>query len=348
MTRPAIVLDPHWRRIAELFSEADRAELQARYEVIWGQDAPAPEEVIREGLARAVAFVAAEPVVTAEVLATAPNLRAVIEVSGSFPGTIDYAACAARGVDVLSCAPGFRQSVAEMTLAMMLAGGRGLMEEHERFRRGQERWLADNAGTDFTLFGQDVGFVGYGSISREVHRLIVPFGPVVRAYDPWLDPARAEGCKLVSLAEVMRQSRCVIVAAAPTAENAGLISVDLIAEMQPGALLIVISRAHLVDFDAVVAAAEAGRIRAAIDVFPEEPVPADAPVRTAPNVLLSPHRAAAVEGGRQLIGRMILDDLDAILAGRPERRLSRADPAQVDLLAGVGDAKSVAAMGLQR
>ena len=76
-------------------------------------------------------------------------------------------------------------------------------------------------------------------------------------------------------------------------------------------------------------AAAAGRIRVATDVFPDEPLGPGDPIRTSRNVILSPHRAAAVPGGRHLIGDMILHDVTAILNGDPERHLKRADPAMV-------------------
>lgn len=350
MTRPVIILDAHWRQVGELFSAADLRRLHDQAKVIWGRDAPIPADVLRDGLARAHVLIAATPHVDQATLDAAPHLRAVIEVSGAFPDTIDYAACAARGVEVLSCAPGFRQSVAEMTLAMVLAGARGLVAEHEGFRAGREHWLADNDVTDFTLFGAKVGFVGYGSIARVTHDLMRPFAPQVSAFDPWLPPdvASAAGVELVSLDDVLAQCRCVIIAAAPSHENKGLIGAPEIAQMPKGALLVLISRAHLVDFDAVLDATQAGHIRAAIDVFPSEPAAADHLMRDNPNLILSPHRAAAVAGGRQLIGQLILSDLAALMKGEPPAALQRAKGTNVTALAGVGDAAQVADMASQR
>ena len=112
--------------------------------------------------------------------------------------------------------------------------------------------------------------------------------------------------------------------------------------------MVLISRAHLVDFDAVVDAVKSGKIRCAVDVFPEEPVAPDSPLRTLAGMILSPHRAAAVSGGRHLIGRMILDDLAALAEGRPERRLLIADARYAEKQAGIGDAKSVAQMADKR
>lgn len=346
MTKPTLILDPHWRQMRELFSETSLAQLHGMFDIVWGQDAPIPADVLAEALPRATALIAATPQITAETLAQAPNLKAIIEVSGAFPDTIDYGAAQARGIEVLSCSPGFRASVAEMGLAMALGAGRGLVREHEAFRTGTETWLEDRADVDFTMFGARVGFVGFGQIAQEMTRLLAPFGPEIRAFDPWLpsDVARDYGVTLAELQAVAAWAQCLFVTAVPTAENTGLISAEVMAAMPDKALLVVLSRAHLVDFDALTAEAATGRLRVATDVFPAEPLAAGHPIRQVPDVILSPHRAAAVDRGRQLIGDMIAHDLGALIAGRPDRQLSRADPARIAQLTGVGDAQQVADM----
>ncbi|WP_421725978.1 NAD(P)-dependent oxidoreductase [Bauldia sp.] len=329
--KPKLVLDQHFRTIEELFTPDDFDKLRETCEVVGGGDRPLSAAELDASLDSMAFLVAAHPRLDRATLDRAANLKAVIEVAGTFRAGLDYEACFARGIEVLSCAPGFRQSVAEMTVGLMLAGARSIVAEHEAFRDGGEHWKGDNDGTDFTLYRQDIGFVGYGSIARECTRLLLPFAPRIRAFDPWLGASGAEleDVELVDLDTVVRQSRCLVVTASPTDENWQLIGGREIGMMPPGTLLVLVSRAHLVDFDAVLAAASAGRIRAAIDVFPHEPVPPDDPIRSTPNVILSPHRAAAVPGGRQLIGAMIAGDVADMVAGRRPSRLQRADPARI-------------------
>ncbi|MEO1538194.1 MAG: NAD(P)-dependent oxidoreductase [Pseudomonadota bacterium] len=195
------------------------------------------------------------------------------------------------GVEVLSCSPGFRNAVAEMALGMMIAGGRGLVAEHEAFRRGKERWLNDCAATDLSLYRPTVGFIGFGQISRETHRLIAPFRPRVLACDPYVSDA-GPGGELTDLETLVSKGRVVVVAAVPSDSTRGLLRAELIAKLQPGALVIVISRAWCVDFPAPVAAASDGRIVLATDVCPDEPLAADHTLRRSGNVILSPHRTA--------------------------------------------------------
>lgn len=326
--KPLLILDNHFRSKAELFSNDTFGALEQLCEVVGGRDAPMPREEVLSLLPKAQFYVASRPELNAAELASAPNLKATIEVAGAFRDGLDYAGCFERGVEVLSCSPGFRNAVAEMALAMMLAGGRGLVSQHEAFRTGEEAWLDDRDDTDFTLYGQSVGFIGYGQISRETHRLMAPFSPQVMAYDPYLTNTGTDA-QLTDLATLVRSCRIVVLAAVPSEETRGLLDADLIKQLQPGALVVVISRAWCADFPALMAAAEAGRIQVATDVFPAEPLAADDPLRQAQNVILSPHRAAAVPGGRHLIGDMILHDVRAMIGGRPERQLKAADSAQV-------------------
>ena len=350
MTKPSIIVDAHWREMSELFSPGDEASLRDLYDVVWGKDAPIPRDVYDAALPKAEVLIAAEPKVDRSMLDAAPRLRAVIEVSGAFPATIDYAACAERKVEVLSCAPGFREAVAEMALGMALAGARGLVAEHENFRKGQEAWLSDQVGRDKTLFDAPVGFVGFGSIGQTIATVLRPFRPDIMAHDPWLpEPKAAEyGARLGTLLEVMAHSRCLFVAAAPSRENAGIVDAAALSRLPDGAQVIVISRAHLVNFEDLLAEVRSGRLLAAIDVFPSEPVAQDDPLRTLPGLILSPHRAAAVQGGRHLIGRLMLSDLAAMFSGEAARGLQQANPDTVFKLAGVGDATQVSTMAAAR
>jgi len=91
-------------------------------------------------------------------------------------------------------------------------------------------------------------------------------------------------------------------------------------------VVVVIFREHVVDFDALTELVLAGRFKAAIDVFPDEPVAPDHPIRHAPGAVLSAHRAGSVREGLWQIGTMVVDDLEAIVRGLPPRRLQVATP----------------------
>lgn len=330
--KPRVVVDPHFRRMDEIFSDADLARLRGIAEVVWGRDEPMPVEEARAALADAVAVVCA-----GWRYGEVPDgvLRAIIDVSGGFPEGLDYARCFARGIRVLSAAPAFGPQVAEMALGLALAASREIAAGDRAMREGRERWGHDGNATTFLLFGQPVGFVGFGSIARCLAPLLAPFGCPISVYDPWLGPGylRSQGVEPVALERLLEASRVIFVLATPSAENRALLSRDLLERIPPGAVLVLISRAHVVDFDALTALAAEGRFKAAIDVFPEEPVPADHPIRRVEGAVLSAHRAGSVREGLWELGRMVVDDLEAILRGLPPQRLQAAQPELVGRLA---------------
>ena len=326
-----VIVAPFPRTMNEIFSERDLKRLASFSNVRWAEDRELPDSVLENLLPEAWALVAFKPVMTIERLRLSSQLKAILEVGGHFPPTIDYGECFARGVRVLSCAPAFGRQVAEMALTMSLASIRGLVPSHLAFTKGEEEWQGDRP-SDFSLFGQDVGFVGFGSIARQLLQLLKPFGCRIRVTDPWISESiiRAAGCEPATLEQVMSTGRVIYVLATPAPENLGLISKEQIERMQASALLVLISRAHLVDFAALVDAANKGKIQAAIDVFPEEPVPPDAAVRTVKNTILSPHRAASIRRERQAIGQMVVDDLEIMAKGLPPSLMQIAQPEIID------------------
>jgi len=172
----------------------------------------------------------------------------------------------------------------------------------------------------------------------------------VKAFDPWLDADTAlhDHVELVEFEALMSQCRVVYVTASPTRSNYQMVNELAIAAMASSSLLVVLSRAHLIDFEAVVDAAAAGHIRLAIDVFPDEPLDISHRLRSLPEVILSPHRAAAVNGGRQLIGKMLVHDVLNTLQGKPDRQLQIANLEHVDELSSVDDAHKVALIAADR
>lgn len=335
--KPTVLLAPHFRKLTEIFDQRDLDRLHGFSEVVWNSDEPLPDEAFEAYLPDIWAYVGAhQHRFDEDRLERAPKLRAIVEVAGGFGGEIDYRTCFARGIRVLSCAPAFGRQVAEMALAMILSGARGLVAEHEAFRRGDEGWQRDRTDWDFSLHGQAVGLIGFGSLARNLLPLLAPFECRIRAYDPWLPDSQIlqAGCEPAGLDEVLTESRVVVVLAVPTPDNEGLLSREKLALLPRNALLAVISRSHLVDFDALTEALHRGDFQAAIDVFPQEPLPADHPIRTAPNVILSAHRAASIWKERRAIGRMVVDDLELMARGLPPSRLQAAQPELIRLRLG--------------
>ena len=124
---------------------------------------------------------------------------------------------------------------------------------------------------------------------------------------------------------MLGESDTVFVVAAVTGENQGFLGAAALARMRPGAALVLLSRADVVDFEALMAAVRAGRIVAASDVFPEEPLPAGHPVRSLPGFLRSAHRAGALDVAFRRMGDMLLEDMALLDRGLPPLRCKRAE-----------------------
>ena len=326
--RKTIILDPHFRRMDEIFDPADLQRLHQIADVAWGRDEPMPTEEFERVKGDAFAIVTGRW--RHGALADLPNLRAILEVGGRHPSAqvLDYPTCFARGIRVLSCAPAFGPMVAEMALGMALAAAREIVDGHIAFSKGEEKWLhSGNVGT-FTLYDQPVGFIGYGGLARSLQPLLAPFRCKIQTYDPWLPASYLtnQGVTPVDLETVLATSKVIFVLAIPSAENKALLNRELLAHIQPGSVLVLISRSHLVDFDALTELVRAGRFKAAIDVFPQEPLPQEHPIRSAPGVVLSAHRAGSVARDMRNIGRMVVNDLEAMLAGLPPLAMQVAQP----------------------
>lgn len=323
-----VILDPHFRQLTEIFTPEDLARVRAMADVAWGRDDPMPAEVLAEERKDAVAIITGWW--RHGSVNDFPKLRAILEVAGTLPpkDLLDYEACFARGIRVLSCAPAFGPAVAEMALAMTLASARDLVEGDAAIRAGTEKWQKGGNENTFHLFDQTIGFIGFGGLARNLRPLLAPFRPHLLVYDPWLTKSylAALGVEPVDLDTLLARSKVIYVLAIPSKENKALLGREELAKIQKGALLVLISRSHLVDFEALMEMLQEGRFRAAIDVFPTEPLPPDHPIRKIPGTVLAAHRAGGVAGGYPQIGRMVADDLEAILAGLPPQEMQNAAP----------------------
>lgn len=316
--------------MVDILSPEDHARLAQIADLVWDRDEPPKPEQWRELLADVDVVASGRAILSADDLANAPRLHTVIDLAGGPPRGIDYPAAFARGIRVLTCSPAFGREVAEMTLALALAGGRGIVREHEAMRQGNEIWR-HQTDFDFTLHGQTIGLVGFGAIAQALVRLLAPFRCRLLAYDPWLpDSMIADlGGIPAGIDTLMSDSRVVCVLAPRTTENRHLIDARRLAAMSVGALLLVVSRSHLVDLAALEAELRAGRIQAAIDVYEVEPLPADHSLRSAPNLILSSHRAGGISSAMQTIGRMLVEDMELISRGLPPRRMLQIQPETV-------------------
>lgn len=330
--RPLVISAPEPRTLDLVFRPEALAALRERYEIVEcavAEVAGLPAET----LARA-RYVIGQPALGAEAVGRMGSLRAIFNVEGNLLPNLAYPELFARGIHVLVAGAVFAEPVAELGLGLALALARGIVDADLDFREGREAWGLDGNAGARTLSGAEMGIVGYGDLGRALHRVLEGFRPRFRVFDPWLPNAviAEAGAAPASLAEVLEESDLVFVVAAVTAENRGFLDAAAFARMRRGASLVLLSRADVVDFDALLDAVARGHITAASDVFPEEPMPADHPVRRLPGFLRSAHRAGALMGAFRRMGDMVLDDMALMDRGLPPVRCKRAERETVERL----------------
>lgn len=325
MTRPLVICAPEPRELDVIFTPEALETLRERYR-LHETDAASVAGLPREVLAEA-RYILGQPPLNADAIAAMENLRAILNVESNLFQNMPYGPLFERGIHVLTTGQVFAQPVAEMGLGFALALARQIVDADLAFREGREEWGLEGAGKSRLLSGSEIGLIGYGDLGRALHRLLAPFHSRIRVFDPWLpDAVIAEtGAEAAPLDVVLRMSHFVFVVASVTSENEGFLGADAFATMRPGAAFILLSRAGVVDFDALMEAVRSGRIVAASDVYPEEPLPVDHPVRTLPGFLRSAHRAGALTSALTRMGDMVLDDMDLMDRDLPPVRLKRAE-----------------------
>src|ERR1700735_1489956 len=334
-TSKCIFVAPAPRIVSDIFDEKDLLRLRAVGDVVIHEGRPVTDAIFEENASKAEILIAQIDLPESR-LRRATSLRAVFNVEGNFLPNIDYAYCFQHGIRVLNMSPVFAEPVAEAALGMAIDLARGITRSDRNFRKGSEQHgLAANIEA-FSLFHQAIGFIGLGDLSRAILPLLRPLGCRLRPYDPWL-PAeyiQSFGCGASSLDEVLQSSRLIFVAAGATSQNQGFLGAEQFSSMQMGAALVLVSRAAVVDFDAMLDFAAQGRIRVATDVFPEEPLPGSHPVRRTENVILCAHQAGAMAATIKGIGKMGVADAELIARGLPPMLCKVAQPETVALFRG--------------
>ncbi|CCM78810.1 hydroxyacid dehydrogenase [Rhizobium mesoamericanum] len=333
MSRNIILVDPLPRTLDLIMTPEVRSRLEQLGELVISEDRQMPAEQV-EALLPDTVLIFGQTDMPKERLDRAPRLRAIINVETNFLPNIDYQACVERGIWVITPASAFASPVAEAALGMAIDLARGITKADRQFRAGVESYgLAGNDET-FRFAGAPVGLIGFGDLGRQLRDLIRPFRNTVRVFDPWLPAEIIErlDCIPASLEEVLKESRVVFVFASVTSENEGFIGRREFSMMQPGSAFLLMSRAAVVDFPALLEAVGSGHIRAATDVFPDEPVALDDPVRKADGLLLSAHRTGGTRDAFYALGSMAVADAELIMKGLPPQLCRRADPATASRL----------------
>ena len=245
--------------------------------------------------------------VNQSVLEKAPKLR-VIGRAGVGVDNVDLEAATAAGVLVMNTPGGNAISVAEHTLALMLAMARHIPQATASTCGG--KWEKKKfMGNE--LRGKTLGVVGLGSIGREVVKRARAFEMRIVAHDPYVTSAIAHdlGVELLDLPQLYRQSDYLTLHVAATPETQGMLSREAFAQMKDGVRIVNCARGELVDEAALLSSLESGHVAGAgLDVFEAEP-PADPRLVKHPKVIATPHIAGSTEEAQKVVGTRIAEQL---------------------------------------
>jgi D-3-phosphoglycerate dehydrogenase / 2-oxoglutarate reductase len=298
--------------VAEELSPAAIAQLESGFEVrhVDGSD--------RAALLPALADVDAVIVrsatrIDAEALAHAPNLR-VVARAGVGLDNVDVEAATEAGVMVVNAPSSNIVSAAEHAVGLLLAAARNVPQAMASLKAGE--WKRSKfTGTE--LYQKVAGVLGLGRIGELVAQRLAAFGMRVIAYDPYVPTARAAqlGVRLVSLEELLAEADFITVHLPRSAETTGLIGERELRLVKPGVMIINAARGGIVDEQALALALKEGRVGGAgIDVFATEP-PADSPLLTFPNVVVTPHLGASTHEAQEKAGTQVARSVRLALSG---------------------------------
>ena len=299
-----------------------RIEAGCAVERFRGDGGPSRDELLAALATAEGVLGSAQLQIDAEVLASSPNLRVVSNFGVGFDN-VDIAAATQRGIVVCNTPGVLSDAVADLTLGMILSLARRLPESERFVREG--RWLPGATmplGTD--VAGKTLGIVGLGRIGQAVARRAQAFGMAVVFHDQVRNPPPdaplpgkdAAYCSYRELAALLSESDVVSLHVSLTPETEHLIGARELGLMKPSAYLINTARGGVVDQDALVAALREQRIAgAALDVFEREPLAADEPILSLPNVILLPHIGSGTIETRSAMLNLAIDNLLAVLRG---------------------------------
>ncbi|HLH16830.1 MAG TPA: hydroxyacid dehydrogenase [Bryobacteraceae bacterium] len=292
-----------------LRSSAVWPEIEARAALEYHDTLPGSEDglIARIRDAELVLNIRSSSKFTARVFEACPRLR-LLSLWGTGTDHVDLEAAARHGVAVTNTPGVSAVSIAEHTLALVLAVARRIPQVDRATRAGE--WAR---GQSVELRGKTCGIIGLGAIGREFARLAAGIGMRVAAWTMHPRPGDA----IVPLEEIYRTADAISLHLRLSPETAGFVGRAQFALMKPGAILINTARGGIVDEAALIEALTTGRIGGAgLDVFATEPLPAGHPLTKLDNVVLTPHCAGITPEAMEAGLRMAVENIWAFLDGR--------------------------------
>jgi phosphoglycerate dehydrogenase-like enzyme len=259
------------------------------------------------------------PRFTDQVLDAADRLKIVAHAAGSIIRLLPPPVFE-KGIAVTHAASAIAGAVADLSLAFVMLLLRRV-HLHNLFLKAGDWGSAKALDMGQELSGVRVGVVGAGYTGRCFIKLLRALDVEVWVYDPYLGDERAAelGVTRVGLDELFSGCTVVSVQAPATEETHHMIGARQLGLLQDGACFVNTARSWVIDYDALLAELQTGRIQAALDVYDQEPLPEDNPFRALDNVLMTPHIAGASVQARLRQGQWMVEELKRFFAGEPLR-----------------------------
>ena len=333
MKKLIVISDPFPRTLDLIFTKKKLKELKTKYTLIV---APSKnKKKFYENNIHKASFIMGQPDLDKKLLLKANKLKAIINVESNFMNNVDYKYCHKRGIHVIATSPVFSKPVAEIALGMTLSLLRNIHEAHFDFLKGKEKYGLESNLKASMLSGKKIGLLGFGDLAKSLYPLLLPFTKDISVYDPWLpnNVIKKYGFQPINLKEMFSKCEVIYVLAAVTTQNKNLIDKKLLNRMKPNTLFILMSRAAVVNFKDLVNRVKKRDIYVATDVFPEEPVRKNDPIRKVKNILFSAHRAGALTEAFYNMGDIVLKDMDLISKKLKPKHCKKAQLKTVGLLA---------------
>jgi phosphoglycerate dehydrogenase-like enzyme len=252
-----------------------------------------------------------------QVLASADKLRFIGHTAGSVKSFISSEVFE-RGITVTHAASRIADSVAEFALTMALIG----LKHPDLFNAQMHQGVSWEQNPHIALHevaGTHVGILGCGYVGQRSARLFRALGAEVWVYDPYLRPSLAQelGVRMGELEEILTTCKVVSVHLPSTPETRQMLSADRLAMLPDGTIFINTARSWVIDEEALTRELTTGRIWAAIDVFEQEPLPPEHPLRRLPNAFITPHIAGRTIESYQNLVTTVVDELARFIDGKP-------------------------------
>jgi len=268
--------------------------------------------------------------ISEDLLARAKKLK-VIGRAGVGVDNVAVAKATELGIAVINAPAGNTIAVTELFFGTVI----GLLRQipHAAQSMSEGRWDRSKLmGSE--LKGRTLGIVGVGRIGTEVSKRAHAFGMEIVGYDPYISDDRFAALRIrriSELPELLTVSDIVTIHTPLNDETRGMIGEQELARIKPGAIVVNMARGGIVDDNALLAALGSGRVSGAVlDVYNVEPLPADHPLRAAPNVVLTPHIGASTQEAQRNVAVDVAAAVrDALLSGELSRSLNVAGPTHI-------------------